>query len=353
MKIAISTCQTGMIESLSTMFSEHEWHVLGIMRATPDWPFNMAINTMQWPYRKNVFNHFQDEEPIGKLNIRKYDLLIDVAESNDYNPRWQKTAINWDIPRIFYNTNPAPKTSIIRRLEKRRFKRFSLWAFRKFNQVNEPIFHYYRRLGDWPRIYTNETLRRDWGLKGEVIHFSHDEWGIGGWIGDEPTMLYGKNGYYSWAPPTREYRKFFDPIQDALGEQFEIRDPWRDTFLPEDEWRDYVRHKRIWFEFDFGSTGRALTQGLAKAMCLGLPVVLWKTNICQGWRFVKNQHTGLVTDNVDEVVTFAKQLFYDKYLAKAYSENMVRTYKKNLSWAVAKPKWEKAMKRAGEEYECK
>lgn len=326
------------------MLSESELHVIGIRRMTEDWPFNMEISRDTWPYRKNIFSHFQDDEPIEKLDINEYDLLIDVAESNDYNPKWRETAIKWNVPRIIYITNPAPKTSLIRRWH----------SFTKIlTHSTDPIFHYYRKLKGCPIVYSNEMLQRDWGLEGTIIHFTFDEWGIGGWIGDKTEMLFGKNGYYTWAPPSNaptQIAELFKELEKRFGDKLTIHDSSKD---PMDEWmwRNYVAHHRLWFEHDFGSTGRALTQGVVKAMCLGCPVVLWKTKICQGWRFIRNKFNGLVTQNVDEVVNFAEALFYDYYYAKALSENMIRAYRKNLSWAVAKPKWEKAMKQAFEQYE--
>lgn len=340
LKIAISTCQTGMVESLSAMFSEHEWHILGIRKPSPEWDFHMAVQS--GVFGRNVVNHFQDEEPIEKLNIEEYDLLIDVAESNDYNPKWREAAIRWKIPRLFYLTNPAPKTTLIRKVG---------WLGRRVVKSTHPIYHYYRQLRGFPIVYTNEQLQSDWGLKGEVIHFSHDEWGIGGWVGRDPKMLLGKNGYYTWAKPEdTPLADLFQKLERAMGDELIIHDASRDP-MAEEDWRDFVAKKRLWFEHDFGSTGRSLCQGVVKAMCLGLPVLQWKTSICQGWRFVKNGVNGLVTDNIDEAVRFAKRLIDDFDLAKKYSEEMVREYEWNLSWRVAKPEWEKAMRKAIAVYE--
>lgn len=348
MKIAISTCNTGMVESLSAMFSEHEWHILGIMPVRPDWQFNMVVERQ---FGRNVYNHKQDEEPIEKINIRDYDLLIDVAESNDYNPEWREAAKKWDVPRIIYITNPSPETSFLRWAEK--FGRLGVALYHRQNHVRHPIFQYYRGLKGYPTVFSNEQLRHDWGLDGEVIHFTADEWGIGGWNGDESRMLYGKNGYYTWSKPEgTRFEGLFSELEARLGSKLVIHDSSIES-MSECDWRDYVAHKRVWFEHDFGSTGRAITQGLVKAMCLGLPVILWKTKICQGWRFIKNKVNGLVTNSVEDVVLFAKQLFYDYYLGKAYSENMVRAYRKHLSWDVAKPRWEKAMAEAFTCYEDK
>lgn len=344
MKIAISTCQTGMVESLSAMFSEHQWHILGIRKPTPDWQFHMRVDQR---LGRDVYNHYQEEEPIEKINIDDYDLLIDVAESNDYNPLWRETAINWNIPRILYITSNAPKTRLLRSAENYFGKTGFKIAHKLLRHLDElhQIFFYYDLIGKPPIVYTNEQLQYDWQLKGQVIHFSHDEWGIGEWIGDEPIMLLGKNGFYTWSKPTGKKAKFFDELFYRLGKKFSVHDS---SFEPmaEWDWRNYVAHKRLWFEHDFGSTGRSLCQGLVKAMCLGLPVLQWKTPICQGWRFIENGVNGLVTNNMDEAVTFALRLLHDFDQAKEYSKEMVKAYKKHLSWEVAKPKWEQAMQNA-------
>ena len=333
------------------MFSEHEWHILGIRRWAADWQFCMSVESGK--FGRNVYNHFQDTEPIQQINIQEYDLLIDVAESNHYNPQWRETASNWKIPRIRYITNPCPKTTALRWSERARNLLFK-WT-QAYLQATESIFQYYNQpnVKGSPIVYTNKQLEHDWGLEGRVIYFSHDEWGIGRWTGEEPIMICGKNGYYSWSKPPKGSRveQVFAQLFAELGDQFYVHDSSIQPY-EEIQWRDFVAKKRLWFEHDFGSTGRAFCQGVVKAMCLGLPVIAWRTKIGQHYRFIDNYWDGLVTDDMHQCVTLAKHLLTDFKAAEEYSHNMIRLYNETLSWAVTKPKWKNAMDEAFVQYEA-
>ena len=342
MKIAWSVSHTGLLEMLASLFPEHEFTALGVIRED----MRNALSGQE-EFRPNMKIGPVD---LNRVNISEFDLLIELAEANGYNNDWRHIASMWKIPRIYYITNPGPYLGEFKKLERfigrRRAYGMSLKARgpNGYKLYSPSPYDYWKKCGKYPIVFSSRILREEWKLDGRVIHnTAPKEWERAEYVGDIPKMLFGKNGYYTWAKPTGpEQIKFFSELEKTFGDKLEIHDSSVDG-LSEKDWIEKCTHYRCWFDHDFGSSGRALCQGLVKAMAIGMPVFVWKTRFSEAEGLV---NPFSVHDNMSFLASVVNSLLDSVDEARIFSKSTKGYYKRKLSNAVIRPQWEEVMEEA-------
>jgi hypothetical protein len=291
--------------------------------------------------RPNSKSDFTD---LREINIDRFDLLVDVMESNYYNLNWRTRAENWKIPRIYYITNPA--CGILP------FTRYTVGElgvdFRNLFNKTEAFypnpFKYMKKVGKYPVVFTNETLQREWKVEGDVIYFTAPKlWEDSEYIGDEEKILCVASCFYSSRPPKGKNLALFFELKKAFPNTFVIHDPIEKN-IPEKEFIEFVRHKRVMFEHDMQSSGRALSQMFVKSLALGIPTIVWNTDITCAKYYAGNVNSiPMLKDYLNMIISEKA-----KHIGIIDAENRASKgiYQKYFSQKIIKPQWEQKIEEA-------
>ena len=292
------------------------------------YPFYPNISKPEIEYSNQRIEDFRD--------LDNFDLMLDVAETNNYILNYFRVAENWNIPRVRKILYTVSQKELSFKTVLRYIKR-GKWI------STHDLVKYLRKFEHYPLVYENPVLQRAWSSykfkNGRVILNTVDPWFTSKWIGDKKSVFAMYNGAFSWRKHAKETQIIADVFSKIDGYLHDAYLKWlslKDLIL-------LMSHYRVYFEI---GAGRPLTLAFQQAMSLGMPVVVYNKGPTCYSDIIHHGINGFTCPTINGVEACCKLLLKNYDLAKHIGKNARETAEQLWSTKVIKPLWEQTFREA-------